>query len=66
VNIHRYTFIKKSIKDSSAAIKGIEGKSEYEIVQHTIGKLNRYYEDSQTISKFLSFVREKGERYSST
>ena len=43
---------------SQSLQRSVEGKSEYEVVQHIIGMLNNYYGDDPIISKFLSFLHE--------
>ena len=49
---------RKKIAKYPSIADGIEGKSEYDTVQHIIGLLNRYYGDNPIISKFLSFIEE--------
>ena len=46
----------RKIGNYPSITEGMEGKSEYDTVQHIIGVLNRYYGDNPIISKFLSFL----------
>ena len=50
--------LRKLGKNSQSLQRTVEGKSEYEVVQHIIGMLNNNYGDDPIISKFLSFLHE--------
>ena len=48
----------RKIGNYPSITEGMEGKSEYDTVQHIIGVLDTYYGDNPIISKFLSFLEE--------
>jgi hypothetical protein len=48
----------RKIENYPSITEGMEGKSEYDTVQHIIGVLDTYYGDNPIISKFLSFLEE--------
>lgn len=50
--------LRKIGKDSISFQRSIEGKSESEIIDHTIALLNRYYGDDPIIYRFLTFLEE--------